>query len=188
MTKVEKTWFVLRDLKRINAREPAYKLLTNKGFKVFTPMEWHIREVAGQQIKTGKPILPDLLFVHTTDEDLEPLVARTPTLQFRFIKGGYHKKMTIKEDEMTRFITAVENAEAVDFFTPENITPNMIGKKVRIAEGPLCGCEVPLLKVQGARKKKILIKLSSVLYATLVVEPNQIVFLKNKAPLGEIHS
>ena len=32
-----KQWYVMRDLKRINAKEPAYKLLEGKKMEVFVP-------------------------------------------------------------------------------------------------------------------------------------------------------
>lgn len=37
-----KSWFVMRDLKRVNAKLPAYKLLRNSEFEVFTPMKWRL--------------------------------------------------------------------------------------------------------------------------------------------------
>lgn len=41
-------WFVMRDLKRPNAKEPAYKQLGELNIKVFTPLRWHL------SIKKGK--------------------------------------------------------------------------------------------------------------------------------------
>lgn len=32
-------WFVMRDLKRSNAKQPAYKQLEDNGMEVFTPMK-----------------------------------------------------------------------------------------------------------------------------------------------------
>ena len=36
-------WFVMRDLKRHNAKLPAYKMLGDMNIKVFTPMVWKLR-------------------------------------------------------------------------------------------------------------------------------------------------
>lgn len=41
-------WFVMRDLKRPNAKEPAYKQLGELGIEIFTPLRWHL------SIKKGK--------------------------------------------------------------------------------------------------------------------------------------
>lgn len=35
-------WFVMRDLKRPNAKEPAYKQLGELSIEVFTPLKWHL--------------------------------------------------------------------------------------------------------------------------------------------------
>ena len=42
-------WFVMRDLKRPNAKLPAYKRLAEIGFEVFTPMRWHIATRGGKR-------------------------------------------------------------------------------------------------------------------------------------------
>ena len=33
-------WYVMRDLKRPNAKLPAYKQLSDEHLEVFTPMQW----------------------------------------------------------------------------------------------------------------------------------------------------
>ena len=35
-------WYVMRDLKRANAKVPAYKLLEGMKMEVFVPMKWHL--------------------------------------------------------------------------------------------------------------------------------------------------
>lgn len=42
-------WFVMRDLKRANAKLPAYKQLEEAGFRVFTPMTTKIMEKGGKK-------------------------------------------------------------------------------------------------------------------------------------------
>lgn len=68
------SWFVMRDLKRPNAKMPAYKMLANKDFEVFTPMKWKLSIQGGKRIKETTPIIPDLLFVRSTRERLDPVV------------------------------------------------------------------------------------------------------------------
>lgn len=41
-------WYVMRDLKRPNAKHPAYKQLEELGFQVFIPMKWFL------SVKQGK--------------------------------------------------------------------------------------------------------------------------------------
>ena len=36
-------WYVMRDLKRPNAKLPAYKQLSDEHLEVFTPMQWRLK-------------------------------------------------------------------------------------------------------------------------------------------------
>lgn len=47
----EVRWFVMRDLKRTNAKLPAYKLLDGKKMEVFVPMKWHLVTRKGVRVR-----------------------------------------------------------------------------------------------------------------------------------------
>lgn len=171
-------WYVMRDLKRPNAKVPAYKALMADGFDVFTPMRWLITTVRGKRERKQVPFMQDLLFVHSKMEEIEPVVNKTPTLQFRFVKGrAYREPLTVDEQDMNRFIHAVKASEDPCYFSPDEIDSSMYGKKVRIIGGALDSYEGYLLKVRGSRKKKLIIELPSVLTMTVEVEPEFIQFL-----------
>ena len=76
-------WYAMRDLKRANAKMPAYKLLRESGFEVFTPMRWRLVTKSGRREREEVPCIPDLLFVHACADELDPVVEATPTLQYR---------------------------------------------------------------------------------------------------------
>lgn len=54
-------WFVMRDLKRSNAKQPAYRLLEDMGIEVFTPMVWKILVRNGKRVREEVPFMRDLL-------------------------------------------------------------------------------------------------------------------------------
>ena len=81
-------WFVMRDLKRANAKLPAYMMLGDMGFEVFVPMKWQLAIRRGKRIRERVPFLRDLLFVHATRDKLDPIVDKTDTRQYRYIRGG----------------------------------------------------------------------------------------------------
>ena len=62
----KKLWYVMRDLKRPNAKHPAYKQLEELGFEVFVPMKWFLSVKQGKRVREKRPFIQDLLFVHTT--------------------------------------------------------------------------------------------------------------------------
>lgn len=102
----EAEWFVMRDLKRPNAKLPAYQLLEDKHVRVFTPKRWCVTERGGRKVRREMPIIPDLLFVYDTRERLDTIVAVTPTLQYRWLVNTYREPMTVPLSDMERFIRA----------------------------------------------------------------------------------
>lgn len=167
-------WFVMRDLKRHNAKLPAYKMLGDMNIKVFTPMVWKLRTRHGKREPQEVPFMQDLLFVHDSRRVLDPIVEMVGTLQYRYMRGGNHIPMTVKDDDMDRFIQAVEATNTPCFYTPAKITLAMLGKQVRIIGGPLDGYEGRLQKLQGSRVKRLFVELSGLLTAAVEVEPEYI--------------
>ncbi len=167
-------WFVMRDLKRRNAKQPAYKLLDGLVAKVFTPMVWKLAVRNGKRIREKVPFMQDLLFVHDTRLAVDPIVEKYDTVQYRYIRGGYKIPMTVREADMQRFIHAVNSTENTRYYKPEEITPDMVGRKVRIVGGPLDGYEGNLQKMQGARIKRLFVELPNLLAAAVEVQPEYI--------------
>lgn len=162
-------WFVMRDLKRANAKNPAYAMLAEKGFEVFTPMTTRVSERGGKKERREVPFIQDLLFVKSTREELDPVVERTETLQYRFLKGhAYGTAMVVPDHEMDSFIVAVRSVATPRYYHLDEITPEMYGARVRIiGDSRLDGLEGTILKIKGARKKRILIELPGLLAAAV---------------------
>lgn len=172
------TWFVMRDLTRANANRPAWRLLDEAGFRVFTPLVWKIRQKGGRSERVQRPVIHDLLFVNSTRGELDPVVERIPTLQYRFVKGGrYGEAMTVNETDMERFIKAVNSTEDALFYSPGEISPSMIGKAVEIIGGPLNGLTGHLLSIKGMRKRRLIVELPGMLTSAVEVSPDYIKFI-----------
>ena len=172
-------WFVMRDLKRGNAKQPAYKLLGELKIRFFTPMVWKLRIRQGKRVRQQVPFMPDLLFVYDSRKVLDPLVEQIATLQYLFIKGGNRQPMTVRNADMERFIRAVDAMNNPCFYTPEEIKPDMLGKKVRIVGGLLDGYEGRLQKMQGSRIKRLFVELPNLLTAAVEVQPEFIQLLRS---------
>ena len=167
-------WFVMRDLKRCNAKQPAYKLFKDLGMEVFTPMVWKLSVKHGKRCREEVPFIQDLLFVNGTRLAVDPIVEKYNTVQYRYLRGGYKIPMTVRESDMQRFIHAVQSSENPCYYTPEEISSDMIGRKVRIVGGPLDGYEGYLQKIQGAHVKRLFVELPSLLAAAVEVQPEYI--------------
>lgn len=167
-------WFVMRDLKRTNTKLPAYKMLSDMNFEIFTPMTWKVRLVNGKRVPLKVPFMQDLLFVHVSRKMLDPVVERVSTLQYRFMRDGLRTPMTVRDADMERFIRAVEAADNPKYYAPDDIKPSMIGKTVRIIGGPLNDYVGKLQKIQGSKVKRLFVSLSNLLTASVEVNPDYI--------------
>ncbi len=167
-------WFVMRDRAPVITKQRAYQTLSSSGFEVFVPLEQKIKNEKGRRVRVEVPVIPDLLFVHSTKNILDPIVKNASSLRFRYAKGN-PVPMHVGENAMQQFIDAVESTPGVQYYTPEEITPSMYGQKVRIMGGCLKDMEGFLLASKGRNsKKRFIIEIPGLLAATVVVEKEHI--------------
>lgn len=170
-------WYAMRDFTRPNAKLPAYKLLAQEGLEVFTPMKEQLIIKKGKRIRENVPVLHDLLFVHGLRDDIDPIVAKTETLQYRYKKGVQRTPITIEEKEMQRFIHAVKTSEQPKYYLPGELTPDMYGHQVCIVGGPLDTFDGKLLKLRGSKRKYLIVELKGLLSAGVEISPEYITIL-----------
>lgn len=170
-------WYVLRDLKRPNAKERAWQTLGAMGFEVFTPMRWESVAKGGHKMREQRPVIPDMVFVKSTREALDKVVATTPTLQYRFVRGGRALPMTIRRAEMEAFMQVAGCGEDVTFYRPGDITPAMLKRRIRIVGGPFDGVEGRLLTMRGSAKRRLVVDIPDLLVASVEVLPDYIQLL-----------
>lgn len=166
-----KCWYALRDLKRSNAIQPAFKLLTELGIEVFTPTQWRLVVRNGKKVRREVAVMHDLLFAYDTRKNLDPIIAKTETLQYRYKRGGkYCEPIIVPEDDMNRFINAVRASESPRYHSAEEIDELMCGKNIRIVGGPMNGYEGKLQSVRGSKVKRLVLILQNLLAVSVKVE------------------
>jgi len=170
-------WFVLRDLKRSNSKNKAYQLFEEKNMEFFTPMKSKLSVVKGKKVRKEIPCIPDLLFVHETREHLDPIIEENPTVQYRWVRNKYREPMVVADADMERFIHAVSASALPKYYLPEEITPEMLNRRVRIVGGILDGYEGTLLTTRGSKVKRLLIQLPHLLSVGVEVNPDYIQFI-----------
>lgn len=160
----------MRDLKRTNALLPAYKQLSELGMEVFTPMATCIFNRRGKRIRAEVPVMPDLLFVNETRQNLDPIVAKTPTLQYRFKKGGKQgEPIIVPNEDMERFISMIQSTDNPKFYSADEITSLMCGRTIRMVGGILNGYEGKLQTVRGSKTKRLIVTLSSLMAVSVAI-------------------
>ena len=165
----------MRDLKRRNSNVLSIHDLTEAGLEVFTPMTQMVMTIGGRRQRREVPVIQDLLFVHESKSVLDPYVDKYPRLQYRFVLGkSQNEPMTVREEDMKRFIHAVSNTDAPIYYKPGELTPAMYGKKVRIVGGILNNYEGRLLSIKGMRKRRLIVEIPRIVAAAVEVEPEYI--------------
>ena len=163
-------WFVMRDLTRPNAKLPAYKLLDGLNIRTFTPMVWKLMLNHGKRERRQMPFIHDLLFVYSSRSALDTVVETTPMLQYRYLRGGYKMPMTVRAADMQRFIHAVGLSSSPQYYRPDEVTPSMRNRRIRIIGGNLDGYEGSLITTRGSKVKRLLVEIPMLLAATVEVE------------------
>lgn len=174
LTTDERQWFVMRDLKRRNAKRPAYLMFKDKGMEFFTPMVHKLPTIHGKREDREVPFMQDLLFVKETKEKLDVIVEAIPTLQYRYKLGVQHTPIVVRNTDMERFIKAVEATENPKYYRPEEITPDMLNRKIRIIGGQLDGYTGTLVTTRGSKTKRLLVELPMLLAAAVEVNTEYI--------------
>lgn len=178
LSMTEARWYALRDLKRPNATRRAWEMLRDMKMEVFTPKKWVLATVKGERKPKEVAFIPDLLFVHEARKALDPIIETTETLQYRFRKyGAQNEPVVVPDADMERFIHAVNTSESPRYYLPEELTPAMCGRRIRIVGGPLNGYEGSLVTIRGSRVKRLLVELKGFLAVGVEVEPEYIQLL-----------
>ena len=180
---MEDRWYVLRDLARPNAKRPAYKQLQEMPEMqgcVFIPMRQHVFTEFGKRVVHLIPYMPDLVFVHKSKEELDPIVRKMALLQYRFVRGGkQYEAMTVRHASMERFMHAVKEIDMVEYYSYDEVSSKLYGKQIRIICGRLNGFEGRLMSKRGSKHKRLLIDLKECnLSAAIQVESEYIQLLK----------
>lgn len=171
-----KQWFAMRDLKRRNAKLPAYRMLGGLGIECFTPL---VRLPGpGGLAPREAPLIPDLLFVRESRALLDPVVSSTPTLQYRYLRGSWRTPLVVRDADMERFIRAASSSPSPRYYLPGEVTAGMLGRRVRVVGGPLDGCTGTLLSVRGSRRRRLLVSIPSFLSVAVEVRPEYVQLLE----------
>lgn len=169
-----KQWFVLRDFKKWNAKAPGYKELPRIGIRCFTPMHWIVSTRCGVRKREYVPVIQNLLFAYDSREVLDPIVERDKSMQYLFRRGGRAVPMTVPDREMERFIRAVNNDPSPVYYSPEELTPDMVGREIIVNGGPMDGYHGRLLKLKGSKKRRLIVEIRGFIAAAVEVNPDYI--------------
>ena len=161
-----KSWFVFRA--SYGREDKAADYIVADGTHVYIAKRYTRKVVNGKQKKVLESLIPNLLFVYTTEDKAEEYVKRTPALSFityyynHFIQDetGKNPPLTISNKEMENFILATSNNSEHLKFVNESQCHFKGGEQVRVIDGPFTGVEGRVARVAG--QQRVVISLSNI--------------------------
>lgn len=163
----DKSWYVLRA--SYGRENRAYNHIVEDGTFCYIAKRYTRKIVNGKQKKVLETLIPNLLFVYTTEEKAEEYVKRTPTLSFLSYYydhfkttrgGGYNPPLTISDKEMENFIIATCSCNEHLKFVNKEQCHFKGGETVKVIDGLFKGVEGRVARVLG--QQRVVITLSQV--------------------------
>lgn len=163
-----KKWFVFRASYGRVDNAAAY--IVEDGTYVYVAKRYTRKATTGggKNKKVLESLIPNLLFVYTTENKAEDYVKRTPALSFltyyynhfKQDDGGTNPPLTVPDEEMNHFIRATCNMNQHLLFVQPSQCHFKGGEQVRVIDGPFAGVEGRVARVAG--QQRVVISLANI--------------------------
>ena len=162
----DKKWYVLRA--SYGREDKASDYIVEDGTFVYIAKRYTRKTVNGKQKKVLETLIPNLLFVYTTEDKAEEYVKSTPPISFlsyyynHFERDDDQKNppLTVSCKEMENFIIATCNKSEHLKFVDETQCHFKGGETVTVIDGLFKGVEGRVARVSG--QQRVVITLSSI--------------------------
>lgn len=153
-----KKWFVLRVT--YNRISKIQDIIKNDKAEVYLPMRFEVKLIKGKKERVSEPLLPNIIFVYTTEEYIKSKVENNPENKFlnyyynHFVINKYGKNppLTVGYKEMMNFINATSiNNEHIKVVESEHCHYKN-GDIVKIIDGDFMGIEGRVARVSGQQR------------------------------------
>ncbi|WP_295993466.1 UpxY family transcription antiterminator [uncultured Alistipes sp.] len=171
-TEDEKSWFAMRAI--FHREMAAMRLLEAEGVEHFIPMRRQTQTIRGRQVSCLVPAIRNLIFVHARPETVRRIKARAAYLQY-IPDAATGRMIVVPDDQMRRFIAVAGSCDdRLLWLRPEEVNWSR-GMRVRVTGGPFCGQEGVLVKVKGARDRRVVVAVEGVVaIAMATIRPDLI--------------
>ena len=162
----DKSWYVFRA--SYGREDKASDYIIEDGSYTYIAKRYVIKQINGKRKKMQENLIPNLLFVYTTEKKAEEYIKSTPALSYltyyynHFKIDGSRKNppLTISIKEMANFIIATCNKSEHLKFVDESQCHFKGGEIVKITDGIFKGVEGRVARVSG--QQRVIVTLSQV--------------------------
>ena len=162
----EKNWYVFRA--SYGREDKASDFIVEDGAFVYIAKRYTRKTVKGKQKKVLESLIPNLLFVYTTEDKAEEYIRETPAISYlsyyynHFEKNaeGKNPPLIVSCKEMENFILATYNKSEHLKLVNESQCHYKGGEMVTIIDGPFKGVEGKVARVLG--QQRVVISLTNI--------------------------
>ena len=161
-----KQWFVFRA--SYGREDRAFDYIVEDGTYAYIAKREVVKEVRGKRKSVLEPLIPNLLFVYTSEENAYQYVKNTPELaylsfyynHFRKIDDQKNPPLTVPYKEMENFIRATHSHDQHLLFVDPARCHYKSGEQVRVIDGVFKGVEGKVARVAG--QQRVIVDLSGI--------------------------
>lgn len=162
----DKSWYVFSA--SYGREDRAKDYIVEDGTFVYIAKRYVQKTVNGKQKKVLETLIPNLLFVYTTEDKAEEYVKNTPALSFLTYYYNHFEldddrknpPLTVSRKEMENFIIATCNQSEHLKFVTESQCHFKGGETVKVIDGLFKGTEGRVARVSG--QQRVVLSLSNV--------------------------
>ena len=162
----DKSWYVLRA--SYGREQKAFDYIVNDGTFAYIAKRYARKLVNGRYKKVLETLIPNLLFVYTTDDKASEYIKNTPPIfflsyyynHFELDESRKNPPLTISRKEMENFIIATCNQSEHLKFVTESQCHFKGGETVEVIDGIFKGVEGRVARVSG--QQRVVVSLSQV--------------------------
>ena len=180
----DKKWYVLRA--SYGREDKASDYIVEDDTFVYIAKRYVRKTVKGKQKKVLETLIPNLLFVYTTEDKAEEYIKNTPALSFLTYYYNHFEidddqknpPLTVSRKEMENFIIATCNQSEHLKFVDETQCHFKGGEIVQVIDGLFKGVEGRVARVSG--QQRVVITLSQVGLVSTAYVPTAFLKVKNE--------
>lgn len=169
-------WFVLRVTYQ---RELQAKALLDKlDIDSFVPVHTvRRRNAQGREYIARVPLLHNYIFVYADKATVKSIkTEHIPYMRYvMHIQNGENCMMTVPDEQMRNFIAIAGSDDQRIMLLPADTADLSKGTKVRITGGPFGGVEGVFMKVDGARDRRVVVKIEGVVAVATASIPLELI-------------
>ena len=180
----DKSWYVFRA--SYDREDKAFDYIVADGTFAYIAKRYARKLVNGRQKKVLETLIPNLLFVYTTEAKASEYIKNTPPISYlsyyynHFEQDKYRKNppLTVSCKEMENFILATCNRSEHLKFVTESQCHFKGGETVMVVDGPFKGTEGRVARVSG--QQRVVLSLSNVGLISTAYIPTAFLRIKNE--------